>query len=115
MQTLEPTSPRVVTPAVDTPAAEQFTTASEEALVRELVSKSTYESGCLRPINNGTTRKDLHVRVDALHELLPPNCTCTPANQSYLCTLALNQNMLSKVYAFIFPMHFSYRLARALR
>ena len=43
---------------------EYKTTAAEERLVRELVAKSTYESGCIRPSERGKTRKELHVRVN---------------------------------------------------
>ena len=65
-------SPRVVTTSVDTPDAEQLTTPAEENLVRELISKSSYESGCLRPVDEGTgiTRKELHVRVERSHARL---------------------------------------------
>ena len=57
-------SPRVVTKSVSTPGLEYLTTDAEEALVRDLLAKSTYESACHMPRENGkgVTRKDLHVR-----------------------------------------------------
>ena len=57
-------STRVVTKSVSTPALEYLTTDAEEALVRDLLAKSTYESACHMPCENGkgVTRKDLHVR-----------------------------------------------------
>ena len=59
-----PRSPRVVTESVSTPGLEYLTTDAEEALVRDLLAKSTYESACHEPCENrkGVTRKDLHVR-----------------------------------------------------
>ena len=47
------------------PDAEYLTSAAEESLVRELVSKSSYKSGCTRPRDDSEeiTRRELHVRV----------------------------------------------------